>query len=45
MKKVLRMTAVSLLATALGLIVACSTIHGVGKDISKGGQAISHAAH
>jgi predicted small secreted protein len=29
---------------ALGL-TACNTVHGIGKDIEKGGEAIQKAAH
>lgn len=32
-----------LLAAALTL-VGCNTVHGIGKDIEKGGQAIEKAA-
>lgn len=31
-------------AVVLALLSACNTIHGVGKDIEKGGQAIEKAA-
>lgn len=28
---------------AFGLLTACNTIHGLGKDIEKGGEAIQKA--
>ncbi len=33
-----------LLITLISLLVGCHTIQGLGDDIAKGGQAISHAA-
>jgi predicted small secreted protein len=36
-------TAILILAAAFAL-AACNTVHGIGKDIEKGGQAIEKAA-
>ena len=32
------------LGTVLAMLTACNTMHGIGKDIEKGGQAIEKAA-
>ena len=33
-----------LAASSLVSLAACNTVHGIGKDIEKGGQAIEKAA-
>ncbi|MCB1938958.1 MAG: entericidin A/B family lipoprotein [Rhodocyclaceae bacterium] len=38
-----RWTAFVLAAVALVSLSACNTVHGVGKDIEKGGEAIQRA--
>lgn len=35
---------VLILACAVGVIPACSTVHGVGKDIKKSGEKIEEAS-
>ncbi len=32
------------LCVSVGLLSGCNTVHGVGKDVSRGGQAIERAA-
>lgn len=39
-----RLVLVALTIVAAWSLSACNTIHGVGKDIEKGGQAIEKAA-
>ena len=41
MKKIAKVLCV---IASLSALVACNTIHGIGKDIEKGGQAIEKAA-
>lgn len=44
MKKIMTTAVVCFLFAALGLINGCSTVKGLGKDISKGGREIERAA-
>lgn len=44
MKRVTVVLMAILAAVSLASLTACNTIQGVGKDIEKGGQAISKAA-
>ncbi len=32
-----------LLLSVIGLLAGCNTIHGIGKDIEKGGEAIQRS--
>lgn len=44
MKKLFTAVVVGLICVSMGLISGCGTIHGFGKDVSKGGQEIQKAA-
>ncbi|QNM98740.1 entericidin A/B family lipoprotein [Chitinimonas koreensis] len=39
-----RIIALAVAALAIAQLAGCNTIHGIGKDIKKGGEAIERAA-
>lgn len=44
MSKILSYVMLFILGTSISLMSGCNTVHGVGKDVKRGGQSIERAA-